>query len=471
MVVWRFMRAALALLLLSSCTVSVPLEGKACAASEPRCVAGYVCVDGVCVTPGSVDGGSDAGLPDGGTPDGGTPDAGTPDAGTPDGGASDGGPSDAGCPLDVDPAQNACAGTTWYLSPTGLDTNDGRSPASPRLTVPPGLMRGDVLHLLGGTYTQGLAIARSMAGTAACPLLVEGEPDGGTVMRATVEFEGSYVVFRHLVFNALDADAITVTSTASRATFQYLTFRTQPPNQLFPVDLHLYGDCTDCVVRECVFESSAGVAPVHSSGDRFVFRGNRVTVREGAGMSIGGVDAVIEGNDFSGVFNDEAWLDFTGATGARLSRNVFHDLAAGYPDKFLVRGPVRITHNTFANITDNAIPLVTLATRFDDNLVTDALWVVGAPAPDAGDFNVFDPSVTRPYADWDGGALPGTDRIAQVRFDGATWVPSAGSAAIDSANPADAVPPGGGARADVGAVERGATALPDGRYCLLDGGF
>jgi hypothetical protein len=40
---------------------------------------------------------------------------------------------------------------------------------------------------------------------------------------------------------------------------------------------------------------------------------------------------------------------------------------------------------------------------------------------------------------------------------------------VDASDPARAVPPGGGARADIGALERGATRLPDGRYCTDDG--
>lgn len=457
------MRAAWALGLLTSCTVSVSIEGKRCAPTEPRCLGGYVCVDDVCV----------AAPPDGSAEDAGTADAGTADAGTADAGTADAGTPDAGptaCPLDVDPAENACLGTTWYLSPTGDDAFDGRSPGQARLTIPAAARRGDTVHLLGGVYPRAPALAVGMSGSAACPFVVEGEPDGGSVLQDTLELGGSYVVFRDLVFSPLDTNGVEVTSFASHITFQRCTFRSRPPTQGYPVELNLHNGCDDCVVRESSFESPDGVAPINAGGPRFAFRGNRVRSGAAAGPAFYGAAPVVEGNDFSGIWLETPHLDFTGSTDARLSRNVFHDLVAVFSDKRLIGGPVRVSHNTFSNIAGNAVPLVAGVSRFDNNLVTIAEWVVGGPGPDAGDWNVFDPSVRRPYADWDGGALKGSDRIAQVNLD-PDGVPLAGSAAIDSADPSHAVPPGGGLRADVGARERGATRLPDGRYCLTDGGF
>lgn len=440
------MRAAWALVLLSSCTVSVSLEDKRCASSEPRCLPGYVCVDDFCVV-------SDGGARDGGADDGGSTDAGTT------------------CPLDVDPAANACGGTTWYLAPSGSDSNDGRGPATPRLTIPATATRGDTVRLLGGTWAQAPPLSLGMSGNAACPFVVEGEADGGTVIEDTLAVEGAYLVFRHLVFSPHDASSVDALGTANHVTFQWCTFRSRAPSaNSFPTDLFFNDACDDCVVRECSFESPDGVRPIVAGGARVAFRGNRVRVAQGAGPHFSGASPVVEGNDFTGEWNETPYLDFGGSTGARLSRNVFHDLSAFFPDKLLIGGPVRVSHNTFSSVVGNDnVPLVAVA-RFDNNLVTNSPWVVQGGAPDAGDWNLFDPSVARPYSDFDGGALPGSDRIAPVAID-ARDVPLAGSAAIDAADPADAVPPGGGSRADVGARERGASPLPDGRYCLTDGGF
>ncbi len=430
------------------------------------CPAGYVCASGACQR--SAAGGGQAGGGTGGGALGGG-------AGGGSGGGSGGGGVDAGCPTDVDPAANACSGTTWYLSPTGSDSADGKSPAAARLTLS-GLtvQRGDTVSLLGGTYTQVPSFAVAMSGTASCPLLITGEADGGTVLQKTLSFNGAYFVFRHLVFSPQNEDAVT-TDNANHVTFQFVTFRARlPGSSSYPRDLYFpNSSCSDCVVRESLFDSADGVAVLASDSAtaRLSFFGNVVHMQNGAGFSFTG-PALVEANDFSGTFDsNNGYLGFGNSGDARVLRNVFHDITDYYPNKVLLSRPTRVGSNTFARISGNdSVALVVGAGRFDDNLVTVAQWVVNAKQPDAGDYNVFDPSVLRPYSDFDGGALNGTDRIAAVDFDPNGYVPAAGSAAIDSADPSLDVPPGGGARADVGAFERGAQRLADGLYCLPDGG-
>jgi hypothetical protein len=272
---------------------------------------------------------------------------------------------------------------------------------------------------------------------------------------------------RDLVFSPQDEDAVQVSGNSSHLTFQLDAFRSRSPPSAFPTDLFL-APCSDCTVQECVFQSADGVRPVDVTGAGFTFRGNQVDFTQSAGCSFDGTGTVVEGNDFSGTFNDSQ-LTFATA-GARLVGNVFHDITAFFPDKVMVRGPVRVSRNTFVRISGNDSAPLVQGSRFDDNLVSVSQWVVGSLAPSGGDFNIFDPSVSRPYSDFDGG-LAGSDRIAGVDFERGGFVPLAGSAAIDGADPALPVPPGGGARADVGAIERGAQRLPDGRYCLADGGL
>lgn len=60
-----------------------------------------------------------------------------------------------------------------------------------------------------------------------------------------------------------------------------------------------------------------------------------------------------------------------------------------------------------------------------------------------------------------------TDLVGDPRLH-STNSPGPGSVALDAADPSEVVPPGGSAAADLGAVEAGATLLPQGGYCTAD---
>ncbi len=415
---------ALAVLLVCGCSVNVQLEGKLCADAEPRCLPGYVCIAGVCAR---------------GAADGGEPGA------------------DAGCPAEPDPAASQCPGHTYYLSASGSDAEDGGSPATARRTLTGvALQPGDVVQLLGGSYAQSPRLG-SAAGTRTCPLVVRGEPDGGTVLTQSFSIGNSHTVVRWLTFSPLNDNAVELGS-ADRVTFQFVKFAVRRTTG-FPTMLHVNQTCTDCTIRDSVFEGADGVSVGYGGGQlpRFRLRDNVFHVRHGEGLHLEGPGIVVSGNDFSGEYSlDDGVLD--AAPDVLITRNVFHDLKAQFGDKTLLYGGV-YTHNTFARIRDNTAPLLRDA-GFQSNLVVEADHVVEGPS---GGYNVFDPTVDEPFIGAAG--VSGTDRVADVLFDGTGWTPRDPSAALDSANPADPVPPGGGSRADVGAVERGAAG-----YCLPDGG-
>jgi hypothetical protein len=155
---------------------------------------------------------------------------------------------------------------------------------------------------------------------------------------------------------------------------------------------------------------------------------------------------------------------FIGAAhdGSRVVRNFFSYMTDPY-----VNGAAEVLSNTFANL-GGSVGAVRKngALTFRNNIVVNAY--VGVAIPVSGDtgpldaaYNLFD-GVNFPYLP---GTLAPTDVIgpALLQSDG---TPAANSAAIDAADPALPVPPDGGARADIGAIERGATKIDDGRYCL-----
>lgn len=165
---------------------------------------------------------------------------------------------------------------------------------------------------------------------------------------------------------------------------------------------------------------------------------------------------------------------FTGAWGtpiqgrsdpsAVVERNLFHDIICpgGCTPHVVVMNAGIVRGNTFVSI-DGAIA----ADRgvFRDNIVSGLAGGSGLSAAGAeGGYNLF-ADVPKPYAS---GGVDGTDRGGPIALD-ADFVPTAASPALDASDPARPVPPGGGARADIGALERGATKLGDGRYCTDDG--
>jgi hypothetical protein len=387
-----------------------------------------------------------------------------------EGGECSEGGGDAGtCPLDVDPAVSQCAGVTWYLSPSGDAGADGLSPDSPLVTLDQltALAKGDRVVLLPGVYQRSMTLTRS--GTAACPILISGPEDGGAVLEAKLSLEARSIVLRGLEFAGHGTDDVWIIR-SSHIIFDKVRFHSRAPNQS-PRNINS-GCCAECAVLDSTFESTAGISAVLVQGTEcpgFVFRGNHVVLDDGVDLGFSTAGGVIEGNEFTGHFNSDV-IAFSNQAAGVVRRNVFHDIEAGNPDKRLIRGAALVESNTFSEINGNQVPLV-LTERFSNNLVTYATPTVGLPMGDGGGYNLFDPSVTKPWTDSTPSQLvSGTDRVAAVTFESQTsFGPAAQSQAIDSADPSLPVPPGGGPRADVGALERGAT-MAHGRYCMLDGG-
>src|SRR5690242_1170386 len=81
----------------------------------------------------------------------------------------------------VSPAARA-AGTTYFVSPTGSDTNSGTSPATPFKTVQKALdvaVPGTTITLTEGIYRE--AVATRSAGTASAPITIKGPETGKAV--------------------------------------------------------------------------------------------------------------------------------------------------------------------------------------------------------------------------------------------------------------------------------------------------
>jgi hypothetical protein len=163
---------------------------------------------------------------------------------------------------------------------------------------------------------------------------------------------------------------------------------------------------------------------------------------------------VVVGNDFSGRMPYGA-VEFTDSNNDAgiVRRNRFHDLSA--TDAIVVRQAALVTHNTFERIAGTAAS----CGAFQNNLL-QAVNVGLACGSSPRGFNLFD-EVSTPLAQ---GPLAPTDlRVrAELESDGRL---KPISPAIDAADPSSPVPRGGGARADIGAFERGAKARQNTLTC------
>lgn len=108
------------------------------------------------------------------------------------------------------PAQ--AASTTYYVSPSGSDTNDGTSASAPLKTLQKAADRtrpGDTVSIMGGTYTEAapgrdiLVIKRS--GTASQPITYRAHPGSKPVIHPVDSWNGVHVAgASHIVISGLE---------------------------------------------------------------------------------------------------------------------------------------------------------------------------------------------------------------------------------------------------------------------------
>jgi hypothetical protein len=325
------------------------------------------------------------------------------------------------------------------------------------------LQPGDRVHLGAGRYTYPLTLAGN--GARDCPITLLGTPDGGAVLGAPLDVGVAEWDLRDFSINVPDAGyAIQTTgSGVVDVTFERLSFiDTAVGVTAVGNDIYFVGSsCQSCAVQESRFSSSnshALYANPQTTG--LVFRGNTVQGSADFALQIQAPGAVVDSNDFSGTFYSRVlWFNNAATGNNTVHRNLFHELPTS--GLIAVQGGGSIQSNSFVRL--NPFSTVADVGDFRDNLVSQAGTVLASPGPADGGYNLYD-SVGQVYLD----AGPGfTDLTGAAQLD-TSFVPLPGSPAVDAADPALPVPPGGGASADVGAFELGATRLPDGRYCVSE---
>lgn len=353
------------------------------------------------------------------------------------------------CPFEPSEPAPSCEPRDVHLSEQGDDANDGLAPSRPRRTLSNfRLQPGDHVHVAAGRYTPSLMLSAS--GTPGCPMALSGADPAGTVVEHTVRVHGAHWRIRDLVFETADPVAISGTGDGTR--LEGLSFRQVGSDGGFGDVFVELGTCQGCSVVGNSFDCD-GIAALHLGGGDLAFRGNairgRVSAREGSAVECTAGRLDVEGNRFD--VRTQRHVRYQAAGTGRVARNQLtgHASIAGVGSF----ERIEVTHNTIAALDGFAAVSVNPASAIRNNVFSALALGIDGPK-DAGAYNLFD-RVSRPY-------LSSTSPSDVGPLDLAGGL----AAGVDAADPEQPVPAGGGARADIGATERGAQALPDGRYCV-----
>jgi hypothetical protein len=364
----------------------------------------------------------------------------------------------SGCPY-LSEETVTCPRRHLYLAPGGADTANGLSAASPKRNLSAfSLQQGDWIHLAAGAYP--VSLQPTVSGAADCPITLSGDPTGASILQAPLIPRGSHWRWEDLsVQAAAAAHAIDVSGTEDVRFIRFHVSKTGSGAGVLGNDFWLTGPgCQNCWIIDSTFDdvnSHALFANEVSTG--LVFVGNTAKGDIDFSIQINSPAAVVEANDFTGSFGTSAVVFALAAVGTGIARrNVFHDL--GNSGDFVVTGAAILENNSFLRmggswrVADRGV--------LRNNVVVQAPGGLAIAPPSGSGYNLFD-NVPTPYP----GASPlPTDMVGSAQLD-TNNVPTEGSPAVDAADPSTPVPSGGGSRADVGARERGASPLPDGRYC------
>lgn len=375
------------------------------------------------------------------------------------------------CPYVTFPAPFAACGSDrdLYLAADGDDANAGTDAAAPRRTLAGvAMLPGDRVHLAAGTYVEGLNIGGP--GTSSCPITVSGAGDHATVFQTnamhTVRLLKSYVRLSNI------AIVMSGTSNSGTGLQLYPSTPADPLTEVVVDDVHIDApgggtthvyvqQCQHCVLMRSSFTGGAGtivstVLQTWASDETVLFGNDVEATAYGAAFFMRDPHSHIFGNTFR---NTRAAIYVPPGDGHIFERNVVHDTKGG----IAVDGAGHVLHNTFVNLGTGA---AASTGEFRGNIVSIAGIGLDGGAPEGGGYNLF--NAVTPYL---GGGAGATDVQGLPKLD-ADDTPQADSPALDAADPNDPVPAGGGVRADIGAIERGAVRLPDGRYCVAsDAGY
>lgn len=209
-----------------------------------------------------------------------------------------------GTPAPVEAPALEITGTTYYVSPSGSDSNSGTSPSSPWRTVKrvnyAGLRPGDGVLFQGGATFSDETLMPGNSGSAGSPIVFGSYGSGNATLPLGVWFkQESHLAFVHLTLG---------------------------PNG------NLQGTGEDVVVESCTAEGFAGVG-IDAMGSNWTIDDNTVNHTGDSGMLLEGEDDTVSGNTITNTGLDSSisygkhgiYLKVSNAT---VTRNTILDFSA-----------------------------------------------------------------------------------------------------------------------------------------------
>lgn len=277
-------------------------------------------------------------------------------------------------------------GRDFYVSPSGSDRNQGRSPNAPWRTLAKvdaaALLPGDRVHLEGGTvFTEPLAPYAGMAGTFEAPIVFDSYGDGQATVAASIYLKTvSNLTFEDLYVSPATGKGVFSSATGGGA--QGITLRNLTISDVPRTGINSDNPADEGWLIENVGIQHTGDSGIYFKGSDFSIR-NSTIVDTGTDASIryprhaiyaAGPDTTIVNNTIADFSSSGISLRFQNAfvEGNRISggaKGISFDNQATAP------GRTDILYNTVSDVSDAGIVVATPAS--ESFLVADNT-IVGA---------------------------------------------------------------------------------------------
>ncbi len=277
-------------------------------------------------------------------------------------------------------------GRDFYVSPSGSDSNTGRSPLAPWKTLAKvdaaALLPGDHVHLEGGAvFTEPLAPYAGMSGTIEAPIVFDSYGDGRATVAASIYLNTvSNLTFENL--NVLPTTGKGVFSSQSGSGAQGITLRDLTISDVPLTGINSDNPADDLWLIENVSIDRTGDSGIYFKGSNFVIE--RSTILDTGtddsiayprhGIYAAGPGAAIVNNTIRGFSSDGISLRFQNAfvEGNRISGGL---KGISFDDEATAPGTTEILYNTVSDVADAGIIVATPSS--ESFLVTDNT-IVGA---------------------------------------------------------------------------------------------
>ena len=219
------------------------------------------------------------------------------------------------------PNPPAISGTTYYVSPSGSDSNSGTSPTQPWRTVArvnsAGLSPGDGVLFQGGATFGDQVLMPSTSGAAGDPVVYGSYGQGSATISRGAWFVEDDVAFEDLSFGATFYGGSATSGTSNDVTLDGVTISLPAGNQT----LGLYSNGSHWVIENSAI-SNTGLSGMLLNGDDYLIADNTITNTgldttngyNNHGIYLDASDATITGNTITNFAESAVSVRYRNAT-------------------------------------------------------------------------------------------------------------------------------------------------------------